>query len=265
MIKLLKIEFMKVKNYSTFWAILIMYACLVPITYLGISQLGINLLPSKSALLSFPTVWHYFTWTASWWNVLLGVLIVILVCNEYSFKTQRQNVIDGLSKSEMILSKFIFIIALALAVSLYAFIVAAITGLIFNGPSGFENKIEYVPIYGLQTVGYFAFAFLLATLVKRPALSIILYIVVIAIDVFLYNENILDHHAQFFPTITISELTPNPFYQQLITMQKMQMAESGVAFEEPPNMNQATRSVLATIYIALLFIGSYFVVKRRDI
>jgi ABC-2 type transport system permease protein len=265
MMKLLKIEYLKVKNYGTFWAILIIYAAFVPLTYLAIGQLGVSLLPQKSALLSFPTIWHYFTWTASWWNVLLGVLVVILVCNEFTFKTQRQNVIDGLSKRDVILGKLIFIIVLAFVIALYSFIVAAITGVIYSGTENFARNIEYVPIYFLQTIGYFAFAFMLAVLVKKPALSIILFILIIAIDVFLYNGNLLDHNAQFFPTIAISELTPNPFYDLLLGMQKADALKSGISFEEPPNMSQGTRSIVAIVYIALLFLVSFFVVKRRDL
>ena len=266
MMKLLKIEYMKVKNYTTFWAILGIYAAVVPLTYLAISQISnIDLLPSKSLLLSFPTVWQYFTWTASWWNVMLGVLIVILVCNDFTYKTHRQSVIDGLSRRDVILGKFYFIIALAAVVATYSFVVAAIIGISYSSVSNFGTDIWYVGIYFVQTIGYFAFAFMFAVLVKRPALSIIFYIVIIAIDIFLYNENVMSHHAQFFPTITISELTPNPFYSMLVAMERAASLKAGIPYEEPPNMDQLTRTGLALVYIGIMITVGYVVVRRRDL
>lgn len=267
MIKLLQIEYMKVKNYGTFWAILGIYAALVPLTYIGVAQFsgGGGLIPSESRLFSFPSIWHYYTWIASCWNMLLGVLVVILVCNEYSFKTERQSVINGLSRRDVIFSKFIFIVVLAAAIAVYTFIIASIIGLIYSGPYNFGPKLYFVVIYFVQTIGYFAFAFLLAVLMKRPALCIIIYVIVLTIDIFLYDDNLLSHHAQYVPTITVAELTPSPFYSTQMAMMKADAMQRGIKFEEPPNMNQLTRSILAFIYIAIMIFVGYFVVKRRDL
>ena len=116
MIDLLKIEYYKVKNYNTFWVILAIYAALVPLTFLGIGQIDFPFFPSKETLFGFPTIWGFLTWIASWWNILLGVLIVVLVCNDIAFKTQRQNVIDGMSRKQYIFGKFTFFTLLAVAV-----------------------------------------------------------------------------------------------------------------------------------------------------
>lgn len=261
MIRLLRIEFLKVKNYRTFWWILGIYAVLVPLIYSGLGNLDNQLLPTKTLLYTFPTIWHFVTWTASWFNVLLGVLIVIMVCNDIAYKTQRQSVIDGLSRSEMILAKILFLIVLAFAVTLYTFLIGAVVGCTYSTPSNILNGTEYLPIYFVQTVGYFAFAFFFAVLIRKPALAVILFIMIIAIDIFLYIPWVLDHRAQYFPTIAISELTPNPFYEKWILGQKM----ANPGYVEPPNMDQLTRSIVASIYIIGFFIAGYFSVKKRDL
>ncbi|MEX1000758.1 MAG: hypothetical protein WDZ35_01440 [Crocinitomicaceae bacterium] len=258
--KLLNIEYMKVKNYRTFWVILIIYAALVPLTFWGISEIPFPFLPSKSEIFGFPTVWNYITWTASWWNVLLGVLVVVMVCNDIDFKTQRQNIIDGLSRSQVIMGKFYMLIVMALAVTLYTFLIGTIMGLIFSSPSEIFSGIEYIAIYFVQTIGYFSFAFFFAVLVKKPALSIILFVVIIMLDGLL-GIGIPPTALQFVPTITISDLTPFPFFQEILEMGK----KADPNFKEPFILSQSLRSLLAIIYISTFVFVGYLSLKRRDL
>ena len=53
----------------------------------------------------------------------LLLVIVSMMANEYSYKTLKQNLIDGLSKREFIFSKFYTVIALALISTFFVFIV----------------------------------------------------------------------------------------------------------------------------------------------
>lgn len=259
--KLLQIEYLKVKNYRTFWLILLIYAALVPLSFMGMSQIDFPFFPNKSELFSFPTIWNYITWVASWWNLLLGVLIVILVCNDINYKTQRQGIIDGLSRRDVILGKLYFLIVLAMAVALYTFVVGAIIGCIYSNPSSILKDIEYVAIYFVQTIGYFSFAFFFAVLVRKPALSIILFIAILMIDVILYIPWIMGDYAQFFPTITIAELTPFPFFGQLMELE----ASQDPNFEEPFVLSQGARSILAIVYISFFIFIGYFSLKKRDL
>jgi ABC-2 type transport system permease protein len=272
MIALLKIDYAKVRNYSTFWAILIIYAALVPLTYLGSSQMNIPFYPSSSELFSFPTIWGFLTWTASLWNVLLGVLIVISVCNDINYKTQRQNVIDGLSRKQYILGKFYFFVAFAIVITLYTFIMGLIIGGINSGFADAASGLEYIGFYLIQTIGYFALAFFFAVLIRKSALTIVLFSVIIVFDIFLspiyglfMGEYYGEMMSQFTPTLTISHLTPFPFWEDLLNMSRVGAAENGIVFEEPYEMNQNLRALVASIYVlGMVFIG-YVTLKRRDL
>lgn len=259
--RLLQIEYLKVKNYSTFWWIMGIYAALVPLTFMGLSQIDFPFFPSKGELFSFPTIWNYITWIASWWNLLLGVLIVILVCNDINYKTQRQSIIDGLSRRDVILGKFYFLVVLAFVVAAYTFVLGALIGIIYSNPSSFLKNADYVLIYFVQTVGYFAFAFFFAVIVRKSALSIILFIAILMVDIFLYGDWIMGEHAQFFPTITISELTPFPFFSQLMNMESGQDPN----FVEPYNMSQMVRTILSLVYISIFVLIGYVTIKKRDL
>ena len=55
-----------------------------------------------------------------------------MMANEYSNKTIKQNLIDGLSKKEFILSKFLTVISFALISTIFVFVVSMILGLIYS-------------------------------------------------------------------------------------------------------------------------------------
>ncbi len=260
MMHLLKIEFAKVRNYKTFWVILLIYMTLVPLAFFGLSYIQIPFFPEKSEMFGFPTVWNYITYTASWLNLLLGVLVVTLSCNEITFRTQRQNIIDGMSKKQMILSKFYFFTVLAAFVTFYTFLIGFIFGIVYSDITAFFSGIEFIGVYFVQTLGYFAFAFFFAVLVKKSALSIVFYIVSFLFSWFMplmVGEII----ATFMPLNVIGELTPFPFFREILDMAARQNPD----FEEPIIFSQTVRLLAALGWTSLFVITSYFVVKRRDL
>lgn len=258
---LLKIEFAKVKNYTTFWVILGIYAVLVPLSFLGIGQIELPFFPSKSTLFGFPTIWSFLTYMASWWNILLGVLIVVLVCNDIAFKTQRQNIIDGMSRRHYIIGKFSFFVLLGLLVALYTFAVGAIFGSIMSNPANMFDGKEAVAIYFVQTIGYFAFAFFWAVLIRKPAVSIVLFVVIIILDDFLFIPIQDLNISQFFPTIAISNLTPFPFFEQVFAM----AAAEDPNFEKPFILSQMMSTILTLIYSFGFVLIGYISLKRGDL
>src|SRR5690349_11643499 len=105
MLKLLKIEWMKLKYYRTFWVLTILYlASIVGINFIvfyiqqrifeekqskGIAEILIGNRPY-----SFPNVWHMTSYVSSYLLFLPGLLMIIFITNEFSYKTHRQNIID---------------------------------------------------------------------------------------------------------------------------------------------------------------------------
>ena len=95
MLNLLKIEFKKIIPYTTFWVIFGLVFALIPVVFYGIGQFELQGAPiDMKNTYRFPGVWNNLTYLASWFNLLIGMVMVILVCNEFSFKTFRQHVID---------------------------------------------------------------------------------------------------------------------------------------------------------------------------
>lgn len=264
--QLLAIEYLKLKKLSSLKVILLIYFGIVPLwmLFLGFAftNMGGALGLKEEELYSFPGIWRFLTYSASWFNLLLAITIVIITCNEIHYRTMKQNVIDGLTKQQVILSKFYVIIGIALLVSVYTILLGFLIGGFYSGFGGFYKNIHYIPTYFLQTIGYFSFAFFFAVLVKRPALSIILFIVSFIVEFVIgkiIDATISTAPYQFFPLNIFSSLTPEPFFEKVIKMmEKQRQIEIWI-------MPDWLQYVLSGFYILVFFMIAYRVLKKRDL
>lgn len=264
--KLLSIEYAKLKKLNSLRIILLVYAIMIPLVMFMLSSFYYNvihpLMPILADIWGFPLVWNFATYSASFFNVLMGVTVVIVVCNEYSYRTMKQNVIDGLSKRDVIISKFLVVFALSTIVTLYTALVAFVFGGINSGFSNAGEDSYFIFIYYLQTLCYFSFAFFFAVLVKRTALSIIFFIVSFIVESIIGSVITATLSAKiylFFPLNVFSTLTPSPIMTQLNALAAKQ---TGVV---PPSLDLTTNIAISVGYMLLFFVIAYQVLKRRDL
>ena len=246
MIHLLSIEWLKLKQLITLRVILIVYALLLPLIFYSLSLMSGYGMFYGNEIYQFPNVYHYVTYISSFFNLLIGVIIVVFTCNEIKYKTQRQNLIDGLSKKELILSKFYVVTILSVLITLYTFLIALIFGLC-NGSSDVFDGIRYIAFYQVSTFGYFIFAFFLSNLLKNPALSIVFYL----LSTFLEGITGLFamDYSQFFPLSTLSNLIPMPVLPD--------------GFEYA--MTEVQTASLGLFYALTFMFVSYYILSKRDV
>jgi ABC-2 type transport system permease protein len=262
--QLLSIEYSKLKKLVSFKVILIIYMCVIPL-WMMFMGLGIQqneafrlFIPSVDVLYSFPNIWKFTTYCASYFNFLMGITVVIITCNEVYFRTWKQNVIDGLTKREVIVSKMLVVFVISTIVTIYTALVALIFGSIYSGIGNVFDGIEKVLLYYLQTMGYFSFAFFFAALVRKPALSIIFFVLCFPVESiigFILNLNVSPAIYQFFPLKVFADLTPIPFFEQMV-------ASSKKGFWIMPLWAQL---LLSVFYILVFFTIAYRVLKKRDL
>jgi ABC-type transport system involved in multi-copper enzyme maturation permease subunit len=197
--RLLHTEWLKVRKYWAFWGVF----ALVLIAYPGISYLfytGYQDLRSSNrqmdAILKFtvgspfgfPEIWHTLAYIASFLVFIPGVLVIMLITNEYQYRTQRQNILDGWSRDQFLWSKVIDIAALSILLSLVYAGVVLITG--WANPeialSGIQEKSYFIGLFALITFNQLTIAFLFGFLFKRALLALGFFLFY-----FLIPENIL--------------------------------------------------------------------------
>jgi ABC-2 type transport system permease protein len=136
MIRLLQIEFIKLWNNRASKILIISYFVLLTSIAL-VAAIKFDIGPIKFHLaeigiFNFPYIWHFNTFVTAFFKLFLAIVIVSMMANEYSNKTIKQNLIDGLSKKEFILSKFLTVISFSALSTVFVFIVSLILGLVYS-------------------------------------------------------------------------------------------------------------------------------------
>lgn len=177
--RLLQIEFIKLWNNKSSRVLIIAYFLLLTSIAL-VAAIKFDIGPVKfhlaeQGIFNFPYIWHFNTFITAFFKLFLAIVIVSMMANEYSNKTIKQNLIDGLSKKEFILSKFLTVISFALISTIFVFVVSMILGLIYsdyNEISIIFSDMEFLLAFFVKLVGFFSFCLFLGILVKRSAFAL---------------------------------------------------------------------------------------------
>ena len=128
MVRLLQIEFIKLWNnraskilISSYFVLLTSIALIAAIKF-DIGPVKFHL--ADQGIFNFPYIWHFNTFMTALFKLFLAIVIVSMMANEYSNKTIKQNLIDGLSKKEFLLSKFLTVISFSLISTIFFFVVS---------------------------------------------------------------------------------------------------------------------------------------------
>lgn len=179
MVELLKIEWMKLKNYTAFKVLAIFFGLGVIVTnyvvYI-INREVVQQIPAAGMVsftppYSFAMTWHTTSYASGCILLLPAMLLAILITNEFGFKTHRQNIIDGLTRQQFIGVK----IMLALIFALVSTVLVFFTALVFGWSSGTSFSfagIANVGYFFLKALTYNLFAVLIAVLIKRTGFAI---------------------------------------------------------------------------------------------
>jgi ABC-type transport system involved in multi-copper enzyme maturation permease subunit len=170
---------------------------------------------SRIPLYHFPDVWMNLIWFSGMLKVVLAIMVVISITNEYTYRTLRQNVIDGLSRSEFLASKILTNVLLSLMSVAMIFVIGLITGLIYSQSITLEKIItdlEFFPAYFLEIFFFLSYALMLGILIQRSGLTIILLLLSQMIESII-TANIDDYFPElvhYFPMRSIWRLIDFP-------------------------------------------------------
>ncbi len=224
--RLLQIEHIKLWNNRASRFLIISYFVLLTSIAL-IAAIKFDIGPVKfhlaeQGIFNFPYIWHFNTYVAALFKLFLAIVIVSMMANEYSNKTIKQNLIDGLSKKEFILSKFLTVVAFALISTLFVFLVSMVLGLIYsdyNEISIIFSDLEFVFAFFVKLVGFFSFCLFLGILVKRSAFALGFLILWLILEQMIFGllgwQLMTWDHARmvksFFPLEAMARLIDEPF------------------------------------------------------
>lgn len=277
MVRLLQIEFIKLWNNRASKILTVSYFLLLTSIAL-IAAIKFDIGPIKfhlaeQGIFNFPYIWHFNTYVAALFKLFLAIVIVSMMSNEYSNKTIKQNLIDGLSKKEFILSKVLTVISLALVSTVFVFVVSLVLGLIYSDYDELSiifSDLEYLAAFFFKLVAFFSFCLFLGMLVKRSAFALgflILWAILEQVVFGLMGWKLVSWEAagrikDFFPLQSMANLIEEPF-TRLSAVQNIgkQIGES-MAFDYQLYWYELVIVILWT----LAFIHfSHALLKKRDL
>lgn len=223
MLQIIKIEWLKVKAYRTFWILLGLAIVIIPAANMIVHEITDRIPKEAQTLLGgsaydFPLVWQSVANVSSYTSAIFALLLLTLVTNEFTFKTHRQNVIDGWDRREFVFAKLFWVLAL----SVLALVVSLLTALFFGlyGKTAFSTDgIYYIFYYFLQVLLSLCLALLLGILVKRAGLAIVLYLGYVMIFeqlVVVTLKRFVGGIGALMPLQTADELLPFPLIGKLL-------------------------------------------------
>ncbi len=175
----------------------------------------------------------------------------------------RQNIIDGISKKEFILSKFSLIIFLAGVCTMVMFISGLITGFIYSSVTDLKyifDELEYLLAYCYQLVVFSTMAFLIALMIKKAGFVIVFlflyssFIEPIVTAILQYADFAKDHVAglvKFFPVYSINNLVDVPFPKYIF----MEIQDNILWHEW----------LIASAWLAIFLSLIVFILNKRDL
>lgn len=212
--KLFHIEAIKTFGLASFKAIIAIHTILFLLIAILASNININIQGITVAkLIHFPHVWATFAWIGSWFNLLLGIAVIVLITNELQFRTFRKQIIDGLTRNEILIGKLIVIVLVALYTMLLVFLSGLFFGVVKSPSYAIADLIYGLPILPVlftQALAYMLMAMLFSLVFRSTALSIVSFILFFFPVEPIIRAFLPDSIDRFFPVKIISNLTPMP-------------------------------------------------------
>ena len=225
-------------------------------------------------IFNFPFIWHFNTYIAAILKLFLAIVIVSMMANEYSYGTLKQNLIDGMSKKEFILSKFLTVVLFATVSTVFIFIMSLILGFSFSSYTEFSivfSGLEYLLAYFIKLVGFFSFCLFLGILVKRSAFALGFLLVwniiegiikgVLSFKVFPESTTAASI-MQFFPLESMSNLIVEPFSRLSV----VKNLGTQIGLDNVKHYNVELSAIIIVLSWTALFVySSYKLLKNRDL
>ena len=280
MIRLLKLEYFKNLNYNPFRIFALLYfLVLTLLLFIGLVDFdfaGLKVNLKEQGMYNFPGIWNFTTYIVGLLKIFLGCIIVFSICQEFSNRMFKQNIIDGLSREEFIASKLLTILVFTTFSTLLVFTIALVLGKTSSDTQDGElifKEIYFIFNYFLKLFTFFTFLMFLSVLFRKSIFVFLGFFmlwffqqIVIGVESFGVSKNINEaekakllktkiYYSDYLPLESMSSLIPNP----LVRTKMAQMIGMDFKFDYP------VYSVIACLVWSLIFIGgSYLILKKKD-
>ncbi|MDB4172127.1 ABC transporter permease [Flavobacteriaceae bacterium] len=228
---------------------------------------------AEQGIFNFPYIWHFNTFVAALLKIFLAIIIVSMMSNEYTYKTIKQNLIDGLSKKEFIASKFLTVVLFSIVSTVFVAVISLILGSIYSDYKEWGivfTDLRFLVAYFIKLVGFFSFCLFIGILVKRSAFALGFLILWQMFEGFtrgmirwkLFDGETTDAIMGFFPLNAMFNVLKEPFSR----LSAVQSVANQIGEEIALDYNTSLLDMgIVLAWTAIFIWGSYRILKKRDL
>jgi len=276
MTKLLKIEFKKILTYKIFWILIGLYFIFLS-AGIAMAEFMINNMVDNTnkhlpipiphvVIYFFPWVWQNIAFFASIRYVLIfpAMVMIILITNEYTFKTIRQNMINGMSKAEFLTSKLLLILLISVVMTVLLSIGTMILGLSNTSDISLAMILEkstFMLGFFVSILSFQIFALFFGFLFRNTGLSIALFTLYVFIAepilyYFLKSPIVFGNNiSTYLPVNTVLRVTEYPAIPVLKQVMGLNLQDSVSLWA----------CCIPLLYSALMIGVVYRILLKRDL
>lgn len=276
MTKLLTIEYKKIRNYRTFWFLIFLYFLFLALGLMMAEYMVNHIVDDINQrspipmphikIYFFPWVWQNMAFFATLRYVLIfpAIIIIILITNEFTFKTIRQNIITGMSKTEFLRSKVELIVVMSLVMTIFLFIGTIILGLSNTSDISLSliiRNMVFLAGYFITVLTFLIFALFFGFLFRNTGLSIALftlYVFIVEPVIYYFLKTPLvpsNKISPYLPCNSFLRITEFPAIPVLKTV-------FGINLQETVTLGS---SLVALLYSAIMLVIVYFFLAKKDL
>lgn len=265
-------EWLKTTRRLAFWVTLLCLGGLMSIMFFERYSSGVG--SAKVPVFQLPDGWSYIIGEPGPIPAMFAaILMILLVASEFSWRTARQNVIDGLSRAQFYAGKTLLLPAVAAAVLLLVVLIGvgfALPGTAAPGPVMGGTDLAFLGGSFLAVAGMGAMGLLLASVIRSAGAAMALFFFYLA-----FAERILAAGlgrlvpasralAPYWPANLFMTLPSSEHYY--VAEQEAAIAralEKGV--DAPTFMDPGLMAAAAGAWIALFLVAGFVAFRRRDL
>ncbi len=281
MIRLLKLEYYKNLNYRPFKIFSGLYflilSALLFVGLIDFDFFGNTINLKEEGIYNFPEIWNFTTYIVALLKIFLGLILVFSICQEFTNRMFKQNLIDGLSRKEFISSKLLTILVFTMVSTAIVFGITLFLGYQYSEKTDWDlvqKEVFFIGNYFVKLLTFFSFLLFISVLLRKSVFVFLAFFVwwiaesvLQGLEKFQVFHNVKDQkeiakiaQEHFFftdllPLESMSRLIPNPMMR--LNMAKMLGMEYKFTY---PTENL----VACFVWMAIFIFGSYWILKKRD-
>lgn len=257
---LLTVEWIKLVRRPAAWVVFSLF-----IFFSGVALFGSMAVAAGEAGGFAPLEWRTIvSLLSSQATIFLAIAVILLVASEFTWKTTRQNVIDGLSRGEFIAGKCLLAIMLAgiflVAVVLLGMLSRAFASAALSLGAG---ELRLFGGHFCALLGTASLALLLAVWARSGGAGIALYLVYIAVV-----ENLAAVAAtRWAATTELGHYLPMRIFGELVDPSRYgySVSDLGPAVATVNIVSTELVYLLTSAYVVVFSAASYLIFRYRDL